>query len=100
MYFLAMSVCYCAFQARQAPENEYLNISNRPAWELLEALSAMPVGWADDVFPRDERLLLRVSGQAGARERVPEHFQSPGVGASGSFIGHARGLGGRCISSR
>ena len=37
---------------RQAPENEYLNISNRPAWALLEALSAMPSGWADDVFRR------------------------------------------------
>ena len=49
---LAMSVCYCAFQSRQAPENEYLNISNRPAWEVLEALSAMPSGWADDVFRR------------------------------------------------
>src|SRR6202035_4468186 len=35
---LAMSVCYCAWQARKAPDNHYLNISNRPAWELIERL--------------------------------------------------------------
>ena len=35
---LAMSVCYCAWHTRQAPENEYLRISNRPAWELLARL--------------------------------------------------------------
>src|SRR5262249_34822881 len=32
---LAMSVCNCAWQASQAPHNEYLHISNRPAWALL-----------------------------------------------------------------
>jgi 4-aminobutyrate aminotransferase-like enzyme/Ser/Thr protein kinase RdoA (MazF antagonist) len=35
---LAMSVCYCAWQSSQHPENEYLKISNRPAWALLEQL--------------------------------------------------------------
>ncbi len=35
---LAMSVCYCEWQTRQAPENEYLKISNAPAWELLERI--------------------------------------------------------------
>jgi 4-aminobutyrate aminotransferase-like enzyme/Ser/Thr protein kinase RdoA (MazF antagonist) len=49
---LAMSVCYCAWQARKAPDNDYLNISNRPAWELLERLAAMPAGWPRDVFRR------------------------------------------------
>jgi 4-aminobutyrate aminotransferase-like enzyme len=34
-----MSVCYAAHQAREAPHNEYLNISNAPAWRLLERLS-------------------------------------------------------------
>ena len=41
---LAMSVCYCAWQTRQAPENEYLKISNAPAWELIERLAGMNVG--------------------------------------------------------
>ena len=47
---LAMSVCYCAWQSVQAPDNEYLNISNRPAWALLERLAAMPDGWAAEVL--------------------------------------------------
>ena len=47
---LAMSVCYCAWQSSEAPENEYLNISNRPAWALLERLAAMPEGWASEVL--------------------------------------------------
>ncbi|HTS28079.1 MAG TPA: aminotransferase class III-fold pyridoxal phosphate-dependent enzyme [Bryobacteraceae bacterium] len=49
---LAMSVCYCAWQLRHAPENEYLNISNRPAWQLIEKLAVFPSGWARDVFRR------------------------------------------------
>jgi 4-aminobutyrate aminotransferase-like enzyme/Ser/Thr protein kinase RdoA (MazF antagonist) len=47
---LAMSVCYCAWQSAEAPQNEYLNISNRPAWALLERLAAMPEGWAGEVL--------------------------------------------------
>jgi len=47
---LAMSVCYCAWQTATAPENEYLRISNRPAWALLERLAALPEGWPTDVF--------------------------------------------------
>lgn len=49
---LAMSVCYAAWQSSQAPENEYLNISNRPAWALLEYLSRLPEGWPSEVFAR------------------------------------------------
>jgi 4-aminobutyrate aminotransferase-like enzyme len=49
---LAMSVCYCAWQGSHVPQNEYLNISNRPAWALLERLAAMPPDWATDVFRR------------------------------------------------
>ena len=49
---LAMSVCYCAWQASQAPQNEYLNISNGPAWALLERLAGMPAGWPREVFRR------------------------------------------------
>jgi 4-aminobutyrate aminotransferase-like enzyme/Ser/Thr protein kinase RdoA (MazF antagonist) len=47
---LAMSVCYCAWQSGEAPQNDYLNISNRPAWALLERLAAMPEGWAVEVL--------------------------------------------------
>ena len=49
---LAMSVCYAACQAACAPDNDYLNISNAPAWALLEKLSALPAGWPTDVFRR------------------------------------------------
>jgi len=47
---LAMSVCYAAFQLRHAPANDYLNISNAPAWSLLERLAEMPEGWPTEVF--------------------------------------------------
>ena len=49
---LAMSVCYAAWQLRQAPENDYLNISNRPAWALLERLAQFPEGWPEEVVHR------------------------------------------------
>ena len=49
---LAMSVCYCAWQTAEAPHNDYLNISNRPAWALLEKLAALPAGWPDEVLRR------------------------------------------------
>jgi 4-aminobutyrate aminotransferase-like enzyme/Ser/Thr protein kinase RdoA (MazF antagonist) len=50
---LAMSVCYCAWQAREAPDNDYLAISNAPAWALLEQLAKLPEAWPAEVF-RDE----------------------------------------------
>jgi 4-aminobutyrate aminotransferase-like enzyme/Ser/Thr protein kinase RdoA (MazF antagonist) len=49
---LAMSVCYCASQTRQAPGNEYLAISNAPAWAVIERLAGMPEGWPRDVLRR------------------------------------------------
>jgi 4-aminobutyrate aminotransferase-like enzyme/Ser/Thr protein kinase RdoA (MazF antagonist) len=49
---LCASVCYAAHQARQAPENDYLNISNQPAWALLEKLAALPSDWPREVFRR------------------------------------------------
>ena len=47
---LAMSVCYCAWQTSLDPHNEYLAISNRPAWALIERLAEIPAGWAREVF--------------------------------------------------
>ena len=55
---LAMSVCYCAWQSSEAPHNDYLNISNGPAWALLERLASVPDGWAAEVL----------RGTANARE--------------------------------
>jgi 4-aminobutyrate aminotransferase-like enzyme/Ser/Thr protein kinase RdoA (MazF antagonist) len=49
---LCASVCYAAHQSGQAPANEYLSISNRPAWELLEKLASFPADWPRDVFRR------------------------------------------------
>src|ERR1051326_4154487 len=47
---LCCSVCFAARQTRDAPENEYLNISNAPAWRLLEKLSTIPADWVSQMF--------------------------------------------------
>jgi 4-aminobutyrate aminotransferase-like enzyme/Ser/Thr protein kinase RdoA (MazF antagonist) len=47
---LCCSVCFAARQTRDAPHNEYLNISNTPAWALLERLSTVESGWPTRVF--------------------------------------------------
>jgi len=41
---LCMSVCISAYQQKQEPDNNYLSISEKPAWELLE--------WLVDVNPQ------------------------------------------------
>jgi 4-aminobutyrate aminotransferase-like enzyme/Ser/Thr protein kinase RdoA (MazF antagonist) len=38
---LCMSVCHSANQSRHEPDNEYLRISERPAWELLKKLAGI-----------------------------------------------------------
>ena len=47
---LCCSVCFAAKQTRDAPENDYLNISNVPAWALLERLSTVEFDWPARVF--------------------------------------------------
>ncbi len=47
---LIMSVAICAYQTRLAPGNEYLKISNAPAWPLLEWLERVPPAFAAAVF--------------------------------------------------
>jgi 4-aminobutyrate aminotransferase-like enzyme/Ser/Thr protein kinase RdoA (MazF antagonist) len=47
---LCMSVCHCAHQSRQEPENEYLRISERPAWALLHKLAACHARLAEYTF--------------------------------------------------
>ncbi|HBB94815.1 MAG TPA: class III aminotransferase [Blastocatellia bacterium] len=47
---LCCSVCYAARQTRDVPDNEYLNISNAPAWALLEELSTISLEWPKRVF--------------------------------------------------
>jgi 4-aminobutyrate aminotransferase-like enzyme/Ser/Thr protein kinase RdoA (MazF antagonist) len=47
---LCCSVCFAAQQTRDAPQNEYLSISNVPAWALLERLSSVPHDWPIQVF--------------------------------------------------
>ena len=39
---LCMSVCHSANQYRHEPDNEYLRISEKPAWELLKKLAQLP----------------------------------------------------------
>lgn len=47
---LSLSVCIAARQTRDVPDNEYLNISNAPAWSLLEKLQDIPLDWPTRVF--------------------------------------------------
>lgn len=43
---LCMSVCHSAHQQRLEPDNRYLSISERPAWELLHRLAEIPSNYA------------------------------------------------------
>jgi len=47
---LCCSVCFAAKQTREAPDNEYLNISNAPAWSLLEQLPEIPIDQPTNLF--------------------------------------------------
>ena len=47
---LCCSVCFAAKQTREAPDNEYLNISNAPAWSLLEQLQEIPIDEPTNLF--------------------------------------------------
>lgn len=47
---LCFSVCIAARQTRDAPDNEYLNISNAPVWSLLDKLQDIPLNWPTRVF--------------------------------------------------
>jgi len=47
---LCMSVCICAYQRSSEPDNEYLSISEQPAWALLEILRNIPPEHATDLF--------------------------------------------------
>ncbi len=47
---LCLSVCICAHQKSLEPDNEYLSISEQPAWRLLEKLRDIPVDFARYVF--------------------------------------------------
>ncbi|CAB1082686.1 Aminotransferase, class III [Olavius algarvensis Delta 1 endosymbiont] len=47
---LCMSVCHSANQQRHEPDNEYLRISEKPAWELLKKLADLPANLAHYTF--------------------------------------------------
>ena len=47
---LCMSVCICAHQKSIEPDNEYLKISEKPAWELLEKLANVSSESASQMF--------------------------------------------------
>jgi 4-aminobutyrate aminotransferase-like enzyme/Ser/Thr protein kinase RdoA (MazF antagonist) len=47
---LCCSVCFAEHQKRQAPDNEYLNISNAPAWALLTKLEGRSPDWPRLMF--------------------------------------------------
>ena len=43
---LCLSVCICAHQKTLEPDNQYLSISEKPAWELLKKLRHIPPSFA------------------------------------------------------
>lgn len=69
---LCMSVCICAYQRSLEPDNEYLSISEQPAWDLLEKLRHIPSDFAFYLFrqtcglppvPHSERVIQWLSTQ-------------------------------------
>jgi 4-aminobutyrate aminotransferase-like enzyme/Ser/Thr protein kinase RdoA (MazF antagonist) len=49
---LCLSACYSAHHARTAAHNEYLGVTDAPAWALLERLDEFPADWPRDVLRR------------------------------------------------
>ena len=47
---LCMSVCHCAHQSSLEPDNEYLRISEKPAWKLLQQLAGIHPRMAEYLF--------------------------------------------------
>jgi 4-aminobutyrate aminotransferase-like enzyme/Ser/Thr protein kinase RdoA (MazF antagonist) len=47
---ICMSVCHSANQSHHEPDNEYLRISERPAWELLKKLAGIHPSFAEYTF--------------------------------------------------
>ena len=47
---LCMSVCHCAHQASLEPDNAYLRISEKPAWDLLQRLAGISPRMAEYLF--------------------------------------------------
>ncbi|MCY3768756.1 MAG: aminotransferase class III-fold pyridoxal phosphate-dependent enzyme [Gammaproteobacteria bacterium] len=72
---LCMSVSICAHQQSQEPGNEYLRISEKPAWQVLEPLSRVSRDFVHFLF-RDACALEPVPDSAGIvhwiRTRRPE----------------------------
>jgi 4-aminobutyrate aminotransferase-like enzyme/Ser/Thr protein kinase RdoA (MazF antagonist) len=67
---LCFSVCIAARQTRDVPDNEYLNISNAPAWSLLERLQQIPLDWPARVF-RYACGMPVIRGQTSRARRTP-----------------------------
>ncbi len=61
---LCLSVSICAYQQSQEPGNDYLRISEQPAWEMLEQLSRVSSDFAHFVL-RDACALEPVPDSAG-----------------------------------
>jgi 4-aminobutyrate aminotransferase-like enzyme/Ser/Thr protein kinase RdoA (MazF antagonist) len=47
---LCMSVCICAHQQSEQPENHYLRISEKPAWQVLKILRQVSPDFAHYIF--------------------------------------------------
>jgi 4-aminobutyrate aminotransferase-like enzyme/Ser/Thr protein kinase RdoA (MazF antagonist) len=86
---LCMSVCHAAYQSRMAPDNAYLQISEKPAWTLLGQLSKIHPRFVEYQFrdacnmspvPHLEKLLAWLDRQKDRFEPLVE--PAPGYGSS------------------
>jgi 4-aminobutyrate aminotransferase-like enzyme/Ser/Thr protein kinase RdoA (MazF antagonist) len=94
---LCMSVCHAAHQRRHEPHNEYLSISERPAWEALGRLAQVHARLAHYTLraacdlppvPQSERVVASLRGtrcapviDADLRQRPP-HVLDLSVGST------------------
>ncbi len=86
---LCMSVCHAAYQIRMAPDNAYLQISEKPAWTLLGQLSEIHPRFVEYQFrdacnmspvPHLEKLVAWLDRKKGRFEPLVD--PAPGDGLS------------------
>ncbi len=85
---LCFSVCIAAKQTRDAPDNEYLNISNQPVWSLLEKLPEILFDWPRRVFRFAAGLPVvneRFTPRRSATDLLSDRRQSLGPSLSVSY---------------
>lgn len=81
---LTMSVCISAYQYSNNPDNEYLKISEQPAWDTLEKLIAVNPSTAEESF-KDICNITYNSPNAGDSRLIDGRKKSLGSNLSVSY---------------